>query len=50
MILTKTRSPIESAFQELVITLSYSLASFVYVDHILFVESSWAITVVISKV
>ena len=39
--LTNTRRPFASSLQPSVMKLSYSTASFMYVDHILFAESSW---------
>jgi len=47
LVLTNTRSPIAPSFHPLIISLSYSPASFMYSDHILFTESSWAITEVV---
>jgi hypothetical protein len=41
--LTNTKKPFASSLQASVMTLSYSAASFIYVYHIVFVESSWAV-------
>lgn len=46
-VLTKTRIPIAPSFHPSVISLSCSPASFMYTDHILRPESSWAIMEII---
>jgi hypothetical protein len=45
--LTKKRTQLVSFLQTSVMSLSYSPASFVYADHILFIEASWAATGVV---